>query len=97
MKEYHYETIEKMTLLGIKALVRGARGDHVLFKPKKVAKVVGLPTKPVILTLVRHVLEELRTKGIVDLYSTNSHGYKYIIRRNSPLWKEVKKELKVIE
>ena len=88
-----YEDIERLTILGIKKLVAGARGDHVLFKPKKLAKIAGLSTKPVTLTLVRHVLEELRAKGIVDLWSTNSHGYKYIITRDSPLWKEVKAEV----
>ena len=36
-----YEDIERLTILGIKALVKGARGDHVLFKPKKLAKIAG--------------------------------------------------------
>jgi len=88
-----YEDIERLTILGIKALVKGARGDHVLFKPKKLAKIAGLSTKPITLTLVRHALEELRMKGLIDLYARTSRGYKYIITRDSPLWKEVKAEV----
>jgi len=70
-------------------MIKRTRGTCLTFTPKKVAKVAGLDTKPVTLSVVKYVIEKLRPLGI-DIYKTSSHGVKYIIHNTSPLWQKAK-------
>ncbi len=81
-----YEDIERLTLQALGRLVKGARGSCVTFTCKKLAKIANLSTKPITLTLVREVLEQLRREGLIEIYKISSHGIKYTITRSSPLW-----------
>ena len=82
-----YEDIERLTLLALGKLIKDARGSVVTFTCKKLAKMAKISTKPVTLTLVRAVLEELRREGYITIYKVSSHGIKYMITRDSPLWR----------
>ncbi|MCD6508837.1 MAG: hypothetical protein J7L11_00380 [Thermoprotei archaeon] len=81
-----YEDIERLTLEALGRLVRKARGSCVTFTCKKLAKTANISTKPVTLTLVREVLEQLRRENLIHIYKISSHGIKYTITRESPLW-----------
>ncbi|RLG79970.1 MAG: hypothetical protein DRO13_04890 [Thermoprotei archaeon] len=72
-------------------LIVKARGTMVTFTPKKVAKIAGVSTRPAHLSVVRYILENLREKGLVELWKKTFHGYRYAITSESPLWQEVKK------
>jgi len=72
--------------------VKFARGTAVTFRCKHLARYV-VP-KPVVLTVIRHILEELRKKGYIDVWSVRrvgNYGYRrYILRKDSPLWEFLK-------
>ena len=88
--------IGRLVYEAVERLIYMARGSCRTFTPKQVAKAAGLDTKPVTLTVVRYFLEEMRKKGLIDLYRIRRGGqgngsvYRYIITRESPLWKLVK-------
>ncbi|RLF16141.1 MAG: hypothetical protein DRJ66_03495 [Thermoprotei archaeon] len=90
-----YEDIERLTLFALGKLIKDARGSVVTFTCKKLAKIANLSTKPVTLTLVRAVLEELRKEGYISIYKISSHGIKYMITRESPLWNLYKASQKI--
>ncbi|RLF22672.1 MAG: hypothetical protein DRN15_08315 [Thermoprotei archaeon] len=81
-----FDEIERLTFKALSELIRNARGTCVTFTCKKLAKMAKLSTKPVTLTLVREVLEQLRREGLISIYKVSSHGIKYMITRDSPLW-----------
>ncbi len=81
-----FEDIERLTLEALGKLVKKARGSCVTFTCKKLAKTANISTKPVTLTLVREVLEQLRREKLIDIYKISSHGIKYTITKESPLW-----------
>lgn len=56
------------------------------FNPKKIAVLAGIDTHPVMLTLVKDVLEGLREKGFINVAGRSKHGVKYAVTKNSPLW-----------
>ena len=85
-----YEEVERGTLEALARLIRSARGSVVTFTCKRLAKMAGLSTKPITLTLVREVLEQLRREGLLSIYRISSHGIKYMITRDSPLWRYIK-------
>jgi len=89
---YEYHEIERLTLKALTELIRSARGTCVTFSCKKLAKMAKLSTKPVTLTLVREVLEKLREKGLISIYRATSHGIKYIVTKDSPIWPLLKED-----
>jgi len=86
-----YEDFEESVLKAIVKLILQTRGTMVTFTPKKLAKVAGVSTKPAYLSVVRYILENLREKGLIELWKKTFHGYRYAITSESPLWQEVKK------
>ncbi|MHC1627269.1 MAG: hypothetical protein ACXQTI_00335 [Candidatus Nezhaarchaeales archaeon] len=84
---YPFTEIEKKTLKALTELVCSSRGNCITFTCKKLAKMAGLSTKPVTLTLVREVLEELRRQGLITIYKKSRHSVKYMLTKDSPLWK----------
>lgn len=56
------------------------------FNAKKIAVLAGLPTHPVVLTLIKEVIEKLREEGLVRRVSRTTHGVKYSVSKDSPLW-----------
>ncbi|RLE82321.1 MAG: hypothetical protein DRJ51_01580 [Thermoprotei archaeon] len=88
-----YRDYEKLRLTVISILVdliRRSRGTCITFTGKKIAILAGLSPQPVLLTVVKSILEELRRERLISRYSRSSHGIKYIITRDSPLWQVVK-------
>jgi len=81
-----YEEIKLMVVSAIVNLIARTKGTCLTFTSKKLAQVAGLPTQPVLLTIVRDVLENLRREGLIVRYSKTSHGVKYMITKDSPLW-----------
>jgi hypothetical protein len=67
-------------------MIRRTRGSLVTFNPKKIAVLAGIDTHPVILTLVKDVLEGLREKGLISLAGKSKHRVKYAVTKSSPLW-----------
>ena len=88
-----YEEIRRLVRNAIIQMIIEARGTCVTFTPKKIAKRARLSTKPVMLSVIRHAIEELREKG-VRLWNERQHGggriYRYIVTCDSPLWQEAK-------
>jgi len=82
----NYEDIKLMVISAIMDLISRTKGNCVTFTSKKLAQIAGLPTQPVLLTIVRDVLENLRRDGLIIRYSRTSHGVKYMITKESPLW-----------
>ena len=82
--------IELLVRKGLIDMIREARGTCLTFKPKKLAKRVGLSTKPVVLSVIRYYLDEMVEKGLLQVYKKTSHGITYIITNESPLWQQVK-------
>jgi len=87
-----YEEIEFGVRYALYKLVKGAKGTMITFTPKRIAVLGGLSTKPVVLSIVRHILEMYREKGWISLYKKTRHGYRYQITRDSPLWERLKKK-----
>jgi len=86
-----YDLIVKLTEEALMDLIARARGSCVTFKARTLAKRAGLSTKPITLTLITHYLSELEAKGLISVWKRGSHGTKYMITRESPLWQEAKK------
>lgn len=89
MKPEIYRNYNEFSALIVNTLldmVRRTKGTVVTFNPKKVAVLAGIDTHPVILTLVKDVIERLREKGLVTVFGKSKHGIKYAIHRDSPLW-----------
>ena len=81
-----YEKLQSTVLSALAKLVKATRGSMLTFNAKKLAVVAGLPTHPVVLTLIKEVIEQLRARGLVYRISRSSHGVKYAITKESPLW-----------
>ena len=82
----NYNDIKIAVISAIIELISRAKGSCVTFTSKKIAQIAGLPTQPVLLTIVRDVLENLRNEGLIIRYNKTSHGVKYMITKESPLW-----------
>jgi len=81
-----YEEVKALVVLSIAKLIRRTKGSAITFTAKKIAVAAGLPAQPIVLTLIKDVLENLCSEGLVEVYSKTSHGVKYMITRDSPLW-----------
>jgi len=94
--EYEYREIVFSVFYSLGKMVKFSRGTAVTFRCKHLAKLVT--PKPATLTVIRHILEELRKKGYIDIWSVRRIGetgrgrtYRYILRKDSPLWEFLKK------
>ena len=81
-----YNAFSALVINTLLEMIRRTRGSLVTFNPKKIAVLAGIDAHPVILTLVRDVVERLREKGLVSVYGKSKHGIKYAVHRGSPLW-----------
>lgn len=89
MKSEVYRNYNEFSALVVNAMldmIRRTKGSLVTFNAKKVAVLAGIDTHPVVLTLVKDVIERLREKGLVTVFGKSKHGIKYAIHRDSPLW-----------
>lgn len=67
-------------------MIRRTRGGMITFNSKKIAVLAGIDSHPVVLTLVKDVLERLEEKGYIREIGKTKHGVKYSVTRESPLW-----------
>lgn len=81
-----YDELQQVVLEALFKLIRATKGSMLTFNAKKLAVVASLPTHPVVLTLIKDVIERLRARGLVQKISQSSHGVKYAITQDSPLW-----------
>lgn len=77
-------------------MIRHTRGSIITFNAKKVAVFAGIDTQPVVLTLVKDVLERLREKDYVVVLGKTKHGVKYAVKKDTPLWVLAKSYEKVV-
>jgi hypothetical protein len=82
----NYNEFSALVLNTLLEMIRRTRGSLVTFNPKKIAVLAGIDTHPVILTLVKDVLEGLREKGLISIAGKSKHGVKYAVTKSSPLW-----------
>jgi len=89
-----FEEIVYSVLTSLDRMVKLSRGTAVTFRCKNLARTV-VP-KPVVLTVIKHILEEFRKKGYIDVWSVRRIGEtgrgvsRYILTKDSPLWKFLK-------
>jgi len=81
-----YNEVKLAVITAIMILISKAKGSCVTFTSKKLAVIAGLPTQPILLTVIRDVLENLRSEGLIKRYKRTSHGVKYMVTKDSPLW-----------
>lgn len=91
----NYTDVEKMVLSSLLYLIKTARGSCVTVNCKKIAVLANVEPQPVLLTVIKDVLERLREKGLIERYETSSQ-VKYRLTKQSPLWK-VCKEAKDVD
>uniref|UniRef100_A0A7C4BAQ4 DNA-binding protein n=1 Tax=Thermofilum pendens TaxID=2269 RepID=A0A7C4BAQ4_THEPE len=82
----NYNEFSALVLNTLLEMIRRTKGGLVTFNPKKIAVLAGIDTHPVILTLVKDVLEGLRERGLINIAGKSKHGVKYSVTKNSPLW-----------
>ena len=85
MDMYSIEEIENKVLNALQELINESKGTCVTFTPKRIAKLGGLSTKPVMLTLVREFLDELVKFGFLEHYKVNSKRKVYMVTSKSEL------------
>jgi len=85
-----YNELKFIVVTTLMDLVKRTRGNMLTFTSKKLAVHAGLPPQPILLTLIKDVLENLRREGMIRRYKRTSHGVKYMIDSQSPLWKAAK-------
>jgi len=94
-----YKLVERSTIKALSIFVKKSRGRVATFTPSQLARMSDLPKLPVVFSLVRTVLEELRKHGLLEIWSVRvirriggGRKYRYIISSDSPLWKLLKEE-----
>ncbi|HDD64180.1 MAG: hypothetical protein DRO65_00085 [Candidatus Altiarchaeales archaeon] len=85
-----YNDLKRLVLYALMKLVKKAKGSCVTFTSKKIAITAGLPVQPILLTVIRDILDGLCDNKLILRYSKSSHGIKYMIVSTSPLWKYLK-------
>ena len=85
-----YSLMRKCIVRGLFKTIHRTRGNCVTFNCKRIAKAADLPTKPVTLTIVRSVIDELVDRDLVGVWKRGSGKVRYIVTRDSPLWKVAK-------
>jgi len=88
-----YRAVERSTISALSVLVKRSRGNMATFTPSQLARISNLPKLPVVFSLVRAVLEELRRRGLLEIWSVRvirrkggGRKYRYAISSDSPLW-----------
>jgi len=84
-----YQDYSYLQLLVVNTLVdmiSRTKGSMLTFNAKKIAVNAGLPTHPVLLTLVKDILEQLHAHGLIQRMAKSSHGLKYSVTKESKLW-----------
>ncbi len=85
-----YDEFKFLIVSTLMKMIKHTRGNVLTFNTKKIAVYANIETHPVILTLVKDVLENLRKEGYIRRLGKSRHGIKYMINRDSPLWKAAK-------
>lgn len=85
-----FKSVLKVVYQGMQKMVSEARGSCVSFTPRRVLMSGGVDTtKPVVLTLVRYVLERLVGVGMLQRDDTRAR-VRYVLCKNSLLWQRIK-------
>ncbi|QOJ78191.1 hypothetical protein IG193_05260 [Infirmifilum lucidum] len=82
----NYSEFSMNVVLTLIEMIRHTKGGMITFNSKKIAVLAGMVTHPVILTLIKDVLERLKEKGYIMEVGRTKHGVKYSVTRESPLW-----------
>lgn len=93
----NYDELKFIVVSTIMNLIKRTKGNVLTFTAKKIAVHAGIQSHPVVLTLIKDVLENLRREGYIRRLARTSHGTKYIVDRNSALWRAAKGEVLVYE
>ncbi len=86
----NYDTFRALIISTLAEMIQRTKGNMLTFNSKKVAILADIDTHPVILTLVKDVLEDLRRRGYINYMGRSKHGVKYVVNSRSPLWKAAK-------
>lgn len=87
-----FKSVTRTIAMGLYKIVSEARGNCVSFTPRRVLEFAGIDTTaPIALTLVKHVLEGLATKGLALKDDTRSKVRYIVCRDRSPLWDLLKR------
>lgn len=82
-----FKKIEVLVAEGLWNAIKYARGSCVSFTPKKILEYANVDEAlPVVLTLVKHILEELVKKNLIEKDSTRSIT-RYRVCKTSELWR----------
>lgn len=81
-----FSYLQRIVLDTLGKMISTTKGSMLTFNAKKIASEAGLPTHPVVLTLIKEVIEQLREQGLVRRLSRTAHGVKYAVNKESPLW-----------
>lgn len=73
-------------ILTLLEMIRHTKGGMITFNSKKIAVLAGIDTHPVVLTLIKDVLEQLKEREYIFEVGRTKHGIKYSVTRESPLW-----------
>jgi len=92
----NYEELKYLVMRVLTDMIKNTRGNCITFS-KKIALKAGLNPQPILLTVIREILESLRERNVIRRYSKSSRGIKYIVTSNSPLWTAVRSNLKIIQ
>ncbi len=86
----NYEAFKALIITTLASMIERTKGNMLTFNSKKIAILADIDTHPVILTLVKDVLEDLRRRGYISYMGRSKHGVKYVVNSKSPLWKAAK-------
>jgi len=81
-----YEEFSRRVILTLIDMIRRTKGGMITFNSKKIAVLAGIESHPVVLTLIKDVLERLKERGYVEEVGRTKHGVKFSVTRESPLW-----------
>ncbi|MEZ0345052.1 MAG: hypothetical protein ABWK01_00645 [Infirmifilum sp.] len=82
----NYNEFSSKVVQTILEMIRHTKGGMITFNSKKIAVLAGIDTHPVILTLIKDVLERLKEKEYIQEVGRTKHGVKYSVTLESPLW-----------
>lgn len=82
-----FKEVTKTVARGLVRIVSEARGNCVSFTPRRVLEFAGIDTTaPIALTLVKHVLEGLTSRGFVVRDDSRSKIRYVLCQGRSQLW-----------
>jgi len=85
-----FEVIYNAVMSAIFERIARARGSCVTFTVYQLAKQAGLKPRPIVLTVIRSIVEDLMAKGQVQICWRNKRYIRYMVTKDSELWKEAK-------